>query len=129
MERIEGFCGEEEWKRAYNEINEMEEQLVQSKSIIIKFWLDIDNEEQLKRFRAREQNPDKQWKITEEDWRNREKWEPYKAAVNEMIYKTNTDTAPWVILKSNCKPYARLKALSTIIEIVQSRLKKSDTRA
>ena len=122
VERIEGFCSEEEWKRAYNEINEMEEQLVHSNSIVIKFWLDIDNEEQLKRFRAREQNPNKQWKITEEDWRNREKWELYRSAVNEMIYKTNTANAPWIILKANCKHYARLKALSTIVELVESRL-------
>ena len=124
VERVEGFCSVEEWKRAYSEINEMEEQLVHSNSIVIKFWLDIDNEEQLKRFRAREQNPNKQWKITKEDWRNREKWELYRAAVNEMIYKTNTADAPWIILKANCKPYARLKALSTIIEHVQSRLNK-----
>lgn len=124
VERIEGFCGDAEWKRAYNEINEMEEQLVHSNSIVIKFWLDIDNEEQLKRFKAREQNPNKQWKITEEDWRNREKWELYSEAVNEMIYKTNRSNAPWIILNANCKPYARLKALSTIIELVQSRLKK-----
>jgi len=122
VERIEGFCSEEEWKRAYNEINEMEEQLVHSNDIVIKFWLDIDNEEQLKRFREREQNPNKQWKITEEDWRNREKWELYKSAVNEMIYKTNTANAPWIILKANCKHYARLKALSAIIELVESRL-------
>ena len=122
VERIEGFCNEEEWKRAYSEINEMEKQLVHSNSIVIKFWLDIDNEEQLKRFRAREQNHNKQWKITEEDWRNREKWESYRAAVNEMICKTNTPNAPWIILKANCKPYARLKALSTIIALVQSRL-------
>lgn len=124
VEKVEGFCSAEEWKRAYSEINEMEEQLVNSNSIVIKFWLDIDNEEQLKRFKAREQNPDKRWKITEEDWRNREKWEFYKAAVNEMIYKTNTADAPWIILNANCKPHARLKALSTIIELVQSRLNK-----
>lgn len=124
VERIEGFCNEAEWKRAYNEINEMEQQLVHSNSIVIKFWLDIDSEEQLKRFRAREQNPNKQWKITEEDWRNREKWELYRAAVNEMIYKTNSTNAPWIILNANCKSYARLKTLSTIIEFVQRRLNK-----
>lgn len=128
VERIEGFCNVDDWKRAYNEINEMEEQLVSSKIIVIKFWLDIDKEEQLKRFRAREQNPHKQWKITEEDWRNREKWELYKAAVNEMIYKTNTINAPWIILEANCKDYARLKALATIIEVIQDRLKKYNTR-
>jgi len=74
------------------------------------------------------QNPHKQWKITEEDWRNREKWELYKAAVNEMIYKTNTINAPWIILEANCKDYARLKALATIIEVIQDRLKKYNTR-
>lgn len=119
VERVEGFCGEEEWRRAYQEINEMEEQLGEFGCILTKFWLHIDKEEQLRRFEARQNNPDKQWKITQEDWRNREKWDSYKEAVDEMLFRTSTTYAPWTVVESNCKYYARIKTLETIITKAQ----------
>ncbi|MDP4266891.1 MAG: polyphosphate:AMP phosphotransferase [Bacteroidota bacterium] len=116
VERIEGFCSENEWKRAYKEINETEKQLVDSNSIIIKFWLHIDKDEQLKRFEERQNNPFKQWKITDEDWRNREKWDLYKDAIDEMLFRTSTTYAPWTIVESNNKYHSRLKTLKTLID-------------
>ncbi|MFZ5968103.1 MAG: polyphosphate:AMP phosphotransferase [Bacillota bacterium] len=122
VERVEGFAGREEWKRAYKEINEMEEQLANYGTILVKFWLHIDKEEQLKRFEERQHNPYKQWKITEEDWRNREKWDAYKEAVDEMLFRTSTTYAPWTIVESNDKYYARVKALKTIIDTAEKLL-------
>lgn len=122
VERIEGFCSPQEWKRAYHEINEMEEHLKNSGVILIKFWLHIDKEEQEKRFLARQNNPFKSWKITEEDWRNREKWDEYEEAVDEMLVKTSTTYAPWVVIEGNCKRYARIKVLETIIKELEKRL-------
>jgi polyphosphate:AMP phosphotransferase len=122
VERIEGFCSETEWRRAYREINEMEEHLTNNGSVIVKFWLHIDPDEQLKRFKEREKIPWKKWKITEEDWRNREKWDRYKEAVDEMLYRTSTLYAPWTIVESNCKWYARIKTLRTVIEKIEERL-------
>lgn len=122
VERIEGFCREEEWKRGYREINEMEEQLANFGTVLIKFWLQIDKDEQLKRFEARQNTPYKQWKITEEDWRNREKWEQYKTAVDEMLFRTSTAYAPWTIVESNCKWYARIKTLKTVIDRIEKHL-------
>ncbi|WP_310603071.1 polyphosphate:AMP phosphotransferase [Anaerosporobacter sp.] len=122
VERVEGFCSEEEWNRAYYEINEMEEHLSNFGAVIIKFWLHIDKEEQEKRFKARQENPEKQWKITEEDWRNREKWDEYEKAVDEMIIKTSTTYAPWVVVEGNSKHYARIKILETIVDALEKRL-------
>jgi polyphosphate:AMP phosphotransferase len=118
VERVEGFCTEPEWKRAYNEINEMEQNFVSEGGGIIKFWLEIDKDEQIARFRQREEDSRKQWKITDEDWRNREKWGEYREAVNEMLAKTDTNLAPWTLVESNDKFYARLKTLQTTIEYV-----------
>ncbi|MEI6292913.1 MAG: polyphosphate:AMP phosphotransferase [Methanomicrobiales archaeon] len=118
VERVEGFCSEPDWKRAYNEINEMEQNFVSDGGGIIKFWLEIDKDEQIARFRQRETDSRKQWKITDEDWRNREKWGEYREAVNEMLVKTDTPLAPWTIVESNDKFYARLKTLQTTIEYV-----------
>ncbi|MBS6560841.1 MAG: polyphosphate:AMP phosphotransferase [Clostridiales bacterium] len=101
VERIEGFCTVEEWSRAYAEINEMEEHLYDEGTIVLKFWLHIDKEEQEKRFKERMNNPEKQWKITDEDWRNREKWEQYEEAVNEMIVRTSTTYAPLFFVVAN----------------------------
>lgn len=115
VERVEGFCSETEWKRAYNEINEMEETYVKNGGGIIKFWLEIDKDEQIRRFRQREKDPFKQWKMTDEDWRNREKWDLYDEAVDEMLARTNTVTAPWTVIESDNKWYARLKTLQTVI--------------
>lgn len=116
VERLEGFCSENDWKRAYNEINEFEKELHDWGAVIIKFWVQIDKDTQLARFTARQNTPGKQWKITDEDWRNREKWDEYEIAVNEMIQKTSTTYAPWHILESVDKRYARLKALKIVIE-------------
>lgn len=116
VERLEGFCSENDWKRAYNEINEFEKDLFDWGAVIIKFWVHIDKDTQLERFTMRQNTPEKQWKITDEDWRNREKWDVYEQAVDEMLKKTSTAYAPWHILVSVDKKYARLQALRTVIE-------------
>lgn len=122
VERIEGFCSEKEWRRAYREINEMEQMLANYGTLIIKFWLHINKEEQLRRFKDRENTPHKRWKMSEEDYRNREKWDPYKAAVDDMILKTSTSYAPWTIIEANCKLFARIKVLKTVTERIEERL-------
>ena len=122
VERLEGFCSENDWQRAYNEINEFEKELSDWGAVVIKFWVQIDKGVQLARFTDRQNTPSKQWKITEEDWRNREKWDLYEEAVNEMLQKTNTTYAPWVVLESNDKKYARIKALKTVISRLEERL-------
>lgn len=122
VERLEGFNTETQWKRAYNEINEFEKELYEWGAIIVKFWLQIDKDEQLSRFNDRQNTPEKQWKITDEDWRNREKWDAYEVAVDEMIEHTSTKIAPWHIIESNCKYYARIKALETVIAAIKERL-------
>ncbi len=115
VERLEGYCTQDDWKRAYREINEFEKGLYDWGAIIIKFWIQIDKDTQLERFNERQNTPEKRWKITDEDWRNRGKWDQYEAAVDEMIAKTSTEYAPWHILESNDKYYARIKALKIII--------------
>lgn len=122
VERVEGFCSEGDWRRAYNEINEMEKQLVNFGTILIKFWQHIDQEEQLRRFKERESLSYKSWKIIDEDWRNRKKWDVYKVAIDEMLYRTSTNYAPWTIVESNCKLYARIKTLSTVVKSIEDRL-------
>jgi AMP-polyphosphate phosphotransferase len=114
VERVEGFCSEDAWRRAYREINQLERQLADFGTVLVKFWLHIDREEQLRRFREREATPHKQWKITDEDWRNREKWDRYRAAVVDMLHQTSTPYAPWTVLEANCKLTARIKALRTV---------------
>ncbi len=116
VERVEGFCSEAEWKRAYREINEMEEQLTESGVGLVKFWLHIDPEEQLRRFEERQEVSWKTWKITDEDWRNREKWDRYREAVDEMLFRTGTSHAPWTVVEANDKHHARVKALRTVVE-------------
>lgn len=122
VERVEGFCSEGEWKRAYDEINEFERQLTDFGTVMVKFWLQISAEEQLRRFEERKNTPYKQWKITDEDWRNREKRPQYEPAVNEMLRRTSTPHAPWTILEANCKYYARIKALRTVAEALERAL-------
>ncbi|MBR1407349.1 MAG: phosphate--AMP phosphotransferase [Clostridia bacterium] len=119
VERLEGFCSENDWQRAYNEMNEFEKELADWGAVIIKFWVQIDNKTQLERFTDRQNTPEKQWKITEEDWRNREKWDLYEQAVDEMLQKTNTVYAPWYVLESNDKKYARIKALGIVVDAIQ----------
>ena len=122
VERVEGFCTEAEWRRAYREINEMEHHMTNFGTVLLKFWLHIDKDEQLRRFEARQQIPHKQWKITDEDWRNREKWDAFKAAVEEMLFRTSTPYAPWTIVESNCKWYARVKVLETVCAAIEERI-------
>ncbi len=119
VERLEGFCSENDWQRAYNEINEFESELSEWGAVIIKFWVQIDKDTQLERFNDRQNTPEKQWKITDEDWRNREKWDLYEVAVDEMLQKTNTVYAPWYILESVDKKYARIKALKIMIDAIK----------
>lgn len=123
VERVEGFCSEEEWKRAYREINEFEEVLTQAGVIVVKFWLHIDKETQLERFNSRQLDPEKKWKITAEDWRNRNKWKDYEIAANEMLRKTSTINAQWVIVESNDKRYSRIKVLKSTTEVLERNLK------
>ncbi|MCI2160627.1 MAG: phosphate--AMP phosphotransferase, partial [Oscillospiraceae bacterium] len=105
------------------EINEFEKQLHNWGAVILKFWLQIDQDEQLRRFEKRQNTPSKQWKITDEDWRNREKWPLYEEAVNDMLKYTNTQFAPWHIIESNDKYYARIKTLKIINDTLQKALK------
>lgn len=123
VERLEGFCSENDWRRAYNEMNEFEKELSDWGAVIIKFWVQIDKDTQLQRFTDRQNNPEKQWKITDEDWRNREKWDDYEKAVNEMLQKTSTAYAPWHILESVDKKYARIKALKIVIKELEKAVK------
>ncbi len=124
VERVEGFCQEGDWRRAYDEINHFEKALADWGAVVIKFWLQIDQDEQLRRFNDRQTTPEKQYKITDEDWRNRKKWPEYELAVDEMLQKTNTDFAPWVVVESNDKHYGRLKVVNTVIDAVEQRLMK-----
>ena len=119
LERLEGFCSEDDWKRAYNEINEFERQLTDWGAVVLKFWIHIDQDTQLQRFNDRQNTPEKAWKLTEEDWRNREKWPQYEEAVDEMLQKTSTKNAPWFIIESNDKKYARIKALKIVIDALE----------
>ncbi len=124
VERIEGFCTVDEWERAYREINDMEKQLSDHGAIVIKFWLHIDKNEQKKRFEDRQNTPGKEWKITDEDWRNREKWSQYEQAVDEMLVKTSTPYAPWVIVEGNNKYHARVKVLETVARAIKDRIRE-----
>ncbi len=122
VERVEGFCTEAQWRRAYREINGMEQHLAHFGTVVLKFWLHIDPDEQLRRFREREGLSHKQWKITDEDWRNREKIGEYREAVEEMLYRTSTPYAPWTIVESNCKRHARVKVLETVCKAIRKRI-------
>ena len=127
VERIEGFCTEVEWKRAYQEINEMEAHMANFGTVILKFWMHIDKDEQERRFHERMENPAKQWKITDEDWRNREKWDQYETAVDEMLVRTSTTYAPWIVVEGNSKYYARVKVLRCVVEAMEEKIKKAES--
>lgn len=122
VERVEGFCKEAAWRRAYSEINQFERQLAEFGTIIVKFWLHIGREVQLARFKEREQTDYKSWKLTEEDWRNRGKWEDYERAVEDMLLKTSTSVAPWTIVEANDKLHARIKVLKNVAQVLQKEL-------
>ena len=119
VERVEGFCSEPDWMRAYSEINDFEEQLARNGAIIAKFWLQISKEEQLRRFKEREKTRFKQFKITEEDWRNRGKWDAYQEAAADMIERTSTNVAPWTLIGANDKYHARVKVLETLVLAIE----------
>lgn len=124
VERVEGFAKVNEWDRAYEEIANMEKEIYDHGSLVIKFFVTIDKDEQLNRFKDRQRNPDKQYKITDEDWRNRKKWDAYLDAMDEMLERTNLTYAPWVIVGSNQKKYARIKVMEEYIKIAKDHLKK-----
>jgi polyphosphate:AMP phosphotransferase len=122
VERVEGFATERQWRRAYGEISDFEMQLTDFGVVLVKFWLHITSDEQLRRFELRESTPYKRWKLTDEDWRNREKWQLYEQAVEEMIARTSTDNARWVVVEANCKRFARLKVLTTVADALDAGL-------
>ncbi|MFI5344781.1 MAG: polyphosphate:AMP phosphotransferase [Elusimicrobiota bacterium] len=122
VERVEGFCATADWKRAYNEINAFEEELSESGVIVCKFWLQISAEEQLKRFKDRVKTPFKQYKLTEEDWRNRGKWDAYQTSAVEMIEKTSLPYAPWALVEAVDKKWARVKVLKTVADRLEEEL-------
>ncbi|HEX2339254.1 MAG TPA: polyphosphate:AMP phosphotransferase [Vicinamibacterales bacterium] len=120
VERVEGFAAEQEWKRAYSEIGEFEEDLVEYGIVLVKYWVHITQDEQLRRFKEREKADYKQWKLTDEDWRNRAKWADYERAVNEMVERTSTRLAPWTLVEGNDKYFARLKVLKTACDALEA---------
>jgi polyphosphate:AMP phosphotransferase len=125
VERIEGFCGEDDWMRAYSEISEFEDQLTRNGTVIVKFWLQISKAEQLRRFQQREKTSFKQFKLTAEDWRNREKWAAYQTAAADMIERTGTTAAPWVLVEANDKYHARVKILGSLVGALRDRLARA----
>jgi AMP-polyphosphate phosphotransferase len=122
VERVEGFASEDEWRRAYEEINDHERSLTAEGMILVKFWLEVSADEQLKRFEARAKDPLKQWKLTDEDWRNRDKRPAYDEAVEEMVQRTSTEWAPWHLVEANSKRYARVKVVETVVARVEAAL-------
>jgi polyphosphate kinase 2 (PPK2 family) len=122
VERVEGFARPADWKRAYSEINDFEKLLTRGDYIVHKFWLSIDQDEQLARFEARREVPHKRFKITDEDWRNREKWPLYAAAVEDMLALTSTETAPWTLVEANDKRFSRVKVLETLVARLEAEL-------
>jgi polyphosphate kinase 2 (PPK2 family) len=122
VERVEGLAPPADWMRAYRELNDFEEQLLRSGTIVAKFWLQISKEEQLRRFRARETTAFKRFKITPEDWRNRKKWAAYEEAVADMIDRTSTEIAPWTIVEAEDKAFARVKILRTLARTLEAAL-------
>ena len=125
VERIEGFASSDEWARAYKEINDFEEQLTEHGAVVLKFWLHLDQDEQLRRFREREVTPWKKHKITDEDWRNRERWADYAIAVNDMVGRTSTARVPWHLVAANDKRAARIEVLETFCDALEARIRAS----
>jgi len=129
VERVEGLAAEHEWRRAYTEINEFERELTNFGIVLVKFWLHITSDEQLRRFTQREEIPYKRWKLTDQDWRNRDKWPAYEAAVQDMVERTSTLGAPWTLVEANCKRHARLKVLRTAAEALEAALARSASKS
>ncbi|MDP1716731.1 MAG: polyphosphate:AMP phosphotransferase, partial [Burkholderiales bacterium] len=127
VERVEGFCSEGDWMRAYTEINDFEQQLTRQNIVVVKYWLAISKDEQLRRFKAREKVAFKHFKITADDWRNRKKWNDYELAICDMVDRTSTSIAPWTLVEANNKYYARLKVLKTLCQSIESALERVKT--
>ena len=125
VERVEKFCSEFDWMRAYHEINDFEAQLVRHQTVVVKFWLTISKEEQLRRFKEREKIGFKRFKITAEDWRNRDKWDDYEQAIGDMVDRTSTEAAPWTLVEANDKNFARIKVLKTLCQRIEAAMKKA----
>jgi polyphosphate kinase 2 (PPK2 family) len=125
VERVEGFATEDQWRRAYEEIKSFERMLTDEGMVLIKFWMHISHDEQLRRFTAREQEPMKRWKLTEEDWRNREKRTEYESAVTEMLERTDTSFSPWTVVEANDKRHARVKVVETVVESLERGLRRA----
>ncbi len=122
VERVEGYASEDAWRRAYEEIRDFERMLAVEGMVLVKLWLHISDAEQLARFEKRAKDPLKSWKLTDEDWRNREKRPQYEAAVEDMLAETSTDFAPWTLVEAESKRYARVKVIETVIAAVEARL-------
>jgi polyphosphate kinase 2 (PPK2 family) len=125
VERVEAFATEDQWRRAYDEIKSFERMLTDEGMVLVKFWMHISHDEQLRRFTAREQEPVKRWKLTEEDWRNREKRTEYESAVTEMLERTDTSFAPWTVVEANDKRHARVKVVETVVESLERGLRRA----
>src|SRR5581483_7806580 len=124
VERVEGYCSEPDWMRAYSEINDYESELSRHDIVVVKYWLAISKQEQLKRFKSREETAFKKFKITDEDWRNRKKWDAYETAVCDMVDRTSTQRAPWTLVEANNKYFARIKVLKTMVKALEEKLKE-----
>ena len=125
VERVEKFCGKEEWRRAYREIREFERTLVDGGYTLVKFWLEISRDEQLKRFKEREDNPYKRWKIGPDDWRNREKWDDYLSAAEDMLAETHSEVSPWHLIAAENKHYARIRTARITAEAMERALERA----
>ena len=119
VERIEGFAGDDEWRRAFAEINDFEDQLIEHGVVLAKYWMHISKDEQLRRFEAREQTPHKRWKLCDEDWRNRDKWDDYALAAHEMIQQTSVQRSPWILVENENKHYGRIKVIRTLCDALE----------
>ena len=124
VERVEGFCSQADWMRAYHEINDFEAQLVRHNIVVVKFWLTISKDEQLRRFEDRKKTGFKRFKITDEDWRNREKWDAYEQAICDMVDRTSTEIAPWTLVEANDKNFARIKVLKTLCQRIEAAMRR-----
>lgn len=126
VERVEGFCTSDDWHRAFEEINDFEWEMRRCGTLMCKFWINVSQDEQLARFMARKNDPNKAWKLTDEDWRNREKYPQYCLAINDMLKMTSTDFAPWTLVESDDKKYARIKVIKTVNATIEKRLAQDE---
>jgi polyphosphate kinase 2 (PPK2 family) len=122
VERVEGYAAEADWMRAYTEINDFEEQLGRNDTVLVKFWLQVSREEQLRRFEEREKTAWKRFKITDDDWRNRDKWAAYERAVCDMIDRTSTEIAPWTLVEAEDKYFARIKVMRVLADAIEAKI-------